>query len=326
MARDERDNSSIKRNGGQWNDVLLKADRVLLALVLSLIIFCVILVLGLVQPSATSSILIASDPIESLYQGLLTATVTGVTLVLTISQLVLSQELGAIGDQRSRLEGALEYQHDFEELTDCDVTPAEPSEFFVVLLQSIAERAESARDLVGDTSADCDFLERLVERANDLAERMDGSEFGQFDVVWLALGLDYSQMTHRTRLLKHDVGDSNSECDAKLGELVDLLKMFGVAREHFKTLLFQWELTNLSRWIMATAIPAILASVYMLAYFEPQDFLGHTAGVGHAHLFVALTTTISLVPFSLLVSYMARIMSVAQRTLSVGPFLLRNTE
>jgi hypothetical protein len=42
-----------------------------------------------------------------MFQGMTTATITGVTLVVTLSQLVFSQELGAVGDQRERMEGTI---------------------------------------------------------------------------------------------------------------------------------------------------------------------------------------------------------------------------
>ncbi len=46
------------------------------------------------------TLLTRGDPVETLFQALITGTITAVTLVLTLNQLVLSQELGAVGDLR----------------------------------------------------------------------------------------------------------------------------------------------------------------------------------------------------------------------------------
>lgn len=41
---------------------------------------------------------------------------------------------------------------------------------------------------------------------------------------------------------------------------------------------------------------------------------------------LALTITISLLPFLILISYMLRIATITKHTLAVGPFILRETD
>jgi hypothetical protein len=331
MGRPAHSELSKPGRGRRWSDFIHRRHRLTVALFLLFILFVGMVALGSVQPSGTLELLDKNDPIETLYQALLTATVTGVTLVLTISQLVLSQELGAIGDQRQRLQGALDFQDDFESLSGEDVTPAEPASFFMAILDSLQTRGTAVREALehaglGDDDS-ASFVDELADDAEELSSQLEGAEFGHFEVVWYALGFDYSKMTHCARRLLSQHGDALDEDGVgATHELIDLLEMFGAAREHFKTLFFQWQLTDLSRWIMASAIPAILASAVMLTYFEPADFPGTLLGIGTAHLFVAASTTLSLAPFAILVSFMARIMSVTQRTLSIGPFILRTTD
>ena len=54
--------------------------------------------------------------------------VTGTTLVVTISQLVLSQEDGPLGDQRQRMSDAMDFRTYISELIE-DVVPNQPSAF-----------------------------------------------------------------------------------------------------------------------------------------------------------------------------------------------------
>jgi AcrR family transcriptional regulator len=305
----------------------VNTSRLTIAGLILAVFFVGMTVLGAWQPTGTGAILTADDSVDTLYQALLTATITGVTLVLTISQLVLSQELGAIGDQRERLDGAMKFQQDFEDLSGLDVTPAEPASFFEAMLEQIADRVDHILEAT-DLEDECvDVLTDIRQRARGLTDDLKDAEFGRFQVVRLALDFDYSKMIAEARAILNRRDDSVTEPGrAATEELNELLQMFGVAREHFKTLFFQWELTELSRRIMVSAVPAILASAAMLTYFQPEDFLGSTLGLNHASLLVTATTTISLAPFALLVAYMARIMTVTQETLSVGPFLLRTTD
>jgi hypothetical protein len=302
-------------------------SRLTIAGLILAVFFVGLTVLGAWQPTGTEAILTADDSVDTLYQALLTATITGVTLVLTISQLVLSQELGAIGDQRERLDGAMKFQQDFEDLSGLDVTPAEPASFFEAMLEQIAHRVDRILEEAHLDDECVDVLTQIRKRARTLVKDLKDAEFGRFQVVRLALDFDYSKMIAKARAILNRRDDSVTEPGrAATEELNELLQMFGVAREHFKTLFFQWELTELSRRIMVSAVPAILASAAMLTYFQPEDFLGSTLGLNHASLLVTATTTISLAPFALLVAYMARIMTVTQETLSVGPFLLRTTD
>lgn len=305
----------------------MNTSRLTIAGLILAVFFVGMTVLGAWQPTGTGAILTADDSVDTLYQALLTATITGVTLVLTISQLVLSQELGAIGDQRERLDGAMKFQQDFEDLSGLDVTPAEPASFFEAMLEQIADRVDHILEAT-DLEDECvDVLTQIRKRARTLVKDLKDAEFGRFQVVRLALEFDYSKMIAEARAILNRRDDSVTEPGrAATEELNELLQMFGVAREHFKTLFFQWELTELSRRIMVSAVPAILASAAMLTYFQPGDFVGSTLGLNHASLLVTATTTISLAPFALLVAYMARIMTVTQETLSVGPFLLRTTD
>lgn len=91
LLRERADQSRLKL----W--FLLEADRWLVTGVLLAIVFGTLLAMGYLYPTAENAIR-TSDSVDMLFQGLLTATITGVTLVLTLNQLVLSQELGAVKD------------------------------------------------------------------------------------------------------------------------------------------------------------------------------------------------------------------------------------
>jgi hypothetical protein len=314
--------------------LLLDADRRLVAGVFSAVLFALILVVGMGHPIPAQTLLTRGDPVETLYQALVSSTVTGVTLVLTLSQLVLSQELGAAGDQRDRMNGAMEFRADVADAVGTDVSPAEPSAFLRSLVRATRERAEAFDDAVDASDAGEEFREvasqyvdSVTGNADAVTDQLEGATFGEFDVVKAALNYNYSWKLYAGRRISETYAEELSEeAGEKLHTLVDTLELFGPAREHFKTLYFQWELSNLSRTLLYVAVPSLGVAIVSLMFFDPRDFPGVTLGLNHSLLVLALTTTLSLLPFTVLLSYILRIVTITKRTLSIGPFILRRTD
>ncbi|WP_276272872.1 hypothetical protein [Haloarcula litorea] len=314
---------------------LLDADRWVVATIFSGVLFVALLVGGSLHPTPAQTLLVRGDPGETLYQALITGTITGVTLVLTLSQLVLSQELGAAGDQQDRMEGAMSFRGDVADTVDAAVSPAEPSAFLRSLVRATKEQAEDIQDTVDAEGFDdqsvedlvSTYLDSIVGNAETVTDQLEGGSFGEFDVVKAALNYNYSWKIYAGRRITEEYGDHLSDdVRTKLDGLVETLQLFGPAREHFKTLYFQWELSNLSRTLLYVAIPALTVSIAALLFLDPRGLPGATLGVSHALLLVSLTTTIALVPFMVLLAYILRIVTITKRTLSIGPFILRDTD
>jgi hypothetical protein len=314
--------------------ILLDADRYLVAGLPLCLLFVVLLVLGAVDPAPLRAAANSKDPIETLFQALTTAIITGVTLVVSLNQLVLSQELGPLGDQRERMAGTVQFRNDVAEALDVPAAPPEPSAFLRSLVDGVGNRARRLGDLV-DACDDEEIRGRVSEFADSLATNADGvtgalegEQFGTFDVLSAALNFNYSWKIYEARRIENEYEAALSEeaLDA-LDALVETLRFFGPAREHIKTLYFQWELVNLSRGILLSAVPALIVSIAGVLYLDnPGTITGTFLGVDALVWVVVAAAAVSLVPFMLLFAYVLRIATVAKRTLSIGPFILRPTE
>lgn len=317
--------------------VILVADRRLIAAGIMLVVFCTTVAIAVAHPIPADILLERGNSIETLFNALTGSTITGVTLVLTLSQLILSQELGPAGDQRERMEGALSFRDDAAAAMGEAVAPAEPSAFLCALVEASRERAaafgaavdEGDAGGLGDAELAAridEYVEGVTENASSVARRLDSAEFGTFDVLLAALDFNYSRKIHEGKLLLHGTDTRLPESARReLAGLVGILELFGPAREHVKTLYFQWELSNLSRVLLAASIPALSVAIAALLFFDPQDFPATTLGVSDALWLVAGAATVTIAPFALLLSYILRIVTVAKRTLSIGPFVLRET-
>jgi hypothetical protein len=273
-----------------------------------------------------------SDPVETTFQALVTSIITGVTLVVTITQLVLSQEQGPLGDQRNRMEGSMEYLDDVESVVERSVSPSDPSGLLTAILEGTRDHAQSLVEEAGSVS-DPDPREDLAEYARRVAddaersiEKLEGAQFGTFDVVNAALAFNYSEKIHDGRRLRatHDLPD---DVDDPLSDVLDGLEFYAPAREHVKTLYFQWDLMNLSRVILYAAVPALVVSIGMILYADdPAMVPWALLGVDGFVWLVAAAVTVAITPFMILLAYILRIVTVAKRTLAIGPLVLRERD
>ncbi len=313
--------------------VLMRMNRYALAGTIMVGTFAAIVLLsfGGMNPFQVISI---EDPdaVQTLFTSMIGPIITGVTLVATIGQLVLSQELGAVGDQRERMQEAMAFRRDIEEKTDMGVSPPEPAAFLRELVAGIEAYAERLRDQMED-ERDEELKERVNEyvdaldvHAETVRDEIENTQFGTFDVLWTALDFNYSWKIFQARQIRDDHADSLSpEADEALDDMIVMLQFFGPAREHFKTLYFQWELINLSRSLLYAGPPSLVVIAGMVLYVDPNAITGSTLGVQHIVWLVSAAFVLTLVPFVLLISYVLRIATVAQRTLAMGPFILRES-
>ena len=311
--------------------VLMVSNRWVIAGAILAGVGAVLIALGAVDPIGLRARMNASDPVETLFQGLLTAIVTGVTLVVSINSLVLSQELGPLGDQRERMSGAMAFREDVEAVLTEPTSPAEPAPFLGALVGGIGERARELRNATaGGPAADpvADYVEEVIQHADAVSDDFDNVEFGTFDLLATALNFNYSWKLYEARRLRAEFDeDLREEAHDALDGLVEALTFYGPAREHFKTLYFQWELVNLSRAMLYTAVPALVMATAAILYLSsPGTVTGTFLGVDALVWAVCLTATASLAPFVVLLSFVLRIATVAKRTLAIGPFVLRSEE
>ena len=322
--------------------ILMQANRWVVAGGVVTVFFLGVVLAATVLPNQV--IVASGDPVETLFQALVTSTITGVTLVVSINSLVLSQELGTLGDQRDRIEGSMSFREDAEDVLAADVAPATPAAFLGELLDAIeaqsvrlSEAVEAAEAQGMDTGGLSGYAADLRQHARSVSTELTDSQFGTFDVVSTALNFNYSWKIHEARQLRAALDradDLSADADAEsaqkmweaLDSIVDTLVFFGGAREHIKTLYFQWELVDLSRAMLYSSIPATLVAMVILLFNGAlSTFSASVFGITHYVWIVAIAMSIALSPFAILLSFVLRIGTVAKRTLSIGPFILRTT-
>ena len=127
------------------------------------------------------------DTIETVFSTMIQVLVTGTTLVVTVSQLVLSQEDGPLGHQRQRMSDAMDVRTYMSELIE-DVVSNQPSAFPGRLVAETGRRAEALDQLAADAD-DQDYrdavstvVESIQSEAQAVEEDLFSAEFGTFDL------------------------------------------------------------------------------------------------------------------------------------------------
>ncbi|SIR77403.1 hypothetical protein [Natronorubrum thiooxidans] len=303
----------------EW--VLVEGDRLLIAASISLLVF--VLLFGLNEGGVISVANEAS--VTRLAGGMIAGTFSLVTLVVSINQLILSQEFASANDARDQLEGIMDIRADIAAQANVPASPASPTKLLELLIETIAAHASALGDAT--TAHDDDrgeLIQRFVNSIEESTERthdtLEHTKFGTFTAVSTAIAYDATWQLYVARQLRGRYDDSpSSETATTLEALIETLELFLIAREHFKTTYLQRELTRFSQLTIYCGIPAILAAMTLGLLFG--GFSGATISGSYLPYVVSGLIAIVISPLALLASYILRTAAVTHRTASIGPML-----
>lgn len=302
----------------RWREwVLLDGNRYVIAGGLSVgfgvLTFVILYGLGGVASSTQSLFYV--------FSSLIGGNITLITVVASINQLLLSRTIQTPGQLQSQVENIIEYRSQVEDAAG-EVAPAEPLGFLQLLFENTREEAQRVGGLAtlesdrNEASID-DLVEELTEHVDDIRGYLDQPNMETFDVLSTTLTTNYANQINRTRRIRNQYDGQLSETTlGALDSLIDRLQEIDIARQYFKSIYLQRELSLLSRLLLYGGIPAEAASMGALILFS-------TPAAGTSQLFVVafpVLIAIGLIPLGLLLSFIIRITTVTQRTAATIPF------
>jgi hypothetical protein len=315
--------------------LLLDGSRMRVTAVLLVFVLLTLLALSVVRPVDMYSLLNDTNTIQTLFNTLLSGMILLVSVVVSITSIVLSEEITDIEHQRERIDASIRYRGQIEEFIESDVSPARPAEFLRAILMIIDRQAQNLSNMADDASEEAfreeaeTFCEEVTAEAEQAADTLSDTHFGTFKVLIAGLNYDYSWQLHVARRLERKYGDSLSDDEqAAIDDLVETLKMFATGKEYFKSLYYKREFANLSRNLLYVSLPTIVVTSYVLLAIDSNLFPEVSFyTLSPLLMFVSGAYTVALMPYLTLTSYVLRAMTVTLRTLASGPFILqRGTE
>ena len=328
MASADTDETLESYDDGSWYQgsrdslrewFLVDGNRPVIALGSSVAVFLLLLALYEVGVVGFEN----DDSITRMSGGMIAGTFSLVTIVISINQLILSQELGQAGELREKLGGLMEFRRDIEEMANIPASPTEPTELLSLITARIRDRAERLRDADADGEASptvAKYANTVVERTEEVEDQLEAADFGTFNAVSTMLRYDDAWLFYAARHVRNEHESTlPSETIETFDELIDALQTFNVARSHFKSTYLQRELAQLSRLTLLFGLPAVVAAMLVgLVYADPT-------GPAIADVYLPYVTsaliTVVLSPLVLVASYILRTATIARRTASIGPLL-----
>ncbi|WP_336343784.1 hypothetical protein [Halalkalicoccus ordinarius] len=311
-----------KSSTGVFEWVIVDGNRLLVAALLTAAVSVLLLGLNAFDVIAFQN----ANSVTRVASGMIAGTFSLVTLVVSINQMILSQEFSSAGEARDQLDGVMDFREDVESLAKVPASPASPSRLIDLIVVTIHERADDLEESVSDNrDADCrDAVSQYVAGIDDSTQRihetLKETEFGTFNAVSAAINYNDAWQIYAGRHLYGRYEDSFSEETSEAFErLLDALRLFDVAREQFKTTYLQRELTQFSRQTLYCGVPSVLSAIVLgLVY---ADISGSSLAPDLLPFVAVALITVVVSPLALLAAYILRTATVAHRTASIGPML-----
>lgn len=259
-----------------------------------------------------------TPPLFYFTSALIGGNITLITVVVTINQVILSQELESPGSLRDEIERTADYR---KEALDQTAPPTNPADFVQQLLQKTQAQAESVEELLSTATggANDHFLTELAEQCDRCRDQIDPSSKSLSSVIVPLLGIDFADYIHDCYQLQSGYEDEdNEELLSALDELTSGLEDLDIARQYFTTAFMKEELATLSRSLVYIAIVAVAAPIALLYQLTTYSM----ASPPMSRLFVlsVLTVVVGLLPLAILIAYILRVASVTQFIAAITPF------
>lgn len=264
-------------------------------------------------------------PLFYVFGALIGGNFTLITIVISISQLVISQQLGAPGDLRRQIEETNEYREAVEESVGREVAPVTPTDFLRLLLDQAESRLDTVSEELNDVSDTGahddldDLLSDLHLHIGQVHALLSRADVGLFESLSVTLQTNYSHDIYEARNLLSQHGDQYSD-DVReaIEDLVVRLQQIDVARQYLKTLYMQDELARISRYLLYTGTPAVVVAILMMHQFaaSTQAVLDPTT----LSTLVPIALTVGVAPLAVLFAFVLRVSTVSQRTVAITPF------
>ena len=250
---------------------------------------------------------------------------TLLTIVISISQLVISRQLSAPGELRTQIANTTSYREESLELVQKDVPPATPAAFLEVLLRGVQDAVEQLNahktEIASDDAVDAidEVLTPLEDQIERSIRKLERDDTSILEALVVTLNTNYSEDIHHIWRLETEYHEHITP-DAKdsLETVVTRLKQIDVARQYLKTVYIQEELSRLSRDLMYVGVPVIFAGLALMVTFVSTARPALTPR--QLSVVTPLFTTVGAAPLALLFTYVLRLSVVSERTAAITPF------
>lgn len=326
MVQKQRDQTlrDRLRKIGLW--LLVDASRWKVIGGLALGVYLTTVLVGVFGPASVQQYLLDGTSIANAYIELQPGIITAITIVLGINQLVLSPEFGSVSHQEERLDDILEHRRDVEESAEVISSPTDPAGFLQTITDATQEHLVRLADAIPEDHGELGSQLRATitgirEDIQPVSDALESRGFGDIELFGVAAHYDTTRDIHRVRQVQRQYETELSTAQSRaLDDVLTALKHYDVAREYFRTRYLQTQFIRFSRAMLYTGLPALVVAHYAIGIIGPDVLTGATFGVRNLLWFESGTFAFALLPIYVIISYVARIITLAETTIFIGPF------
>ncbi|GAB3670184.1 hypothetical protein GCM10028856_19590 [Halopiger thermotolerans] len=264
------------------------------------------------------------EPAFYVFVGLITGNITVITVVVSISQLLLSTELKTPDELRSQIDSATAYRDEVGDAVG-RIPPVDPLEFLQLLFETVRRDAQRLGGLARSETSGVivDDIDAAVTEVTDRATRVDThlrtADTATIEALSATLTVTYADEIRHLRQIQSDYDERLPEnVSEQIDALVDHLLDIDVARQYFKTIYLQEELAVLSRALVLAGLPALAVVVAGLLLFTAST--GASVPQSALPVFLPAIVAIGFVPLAVLCAFVVRIATVSRQTAAMLPF------
>lgn len=255
--------------------------------------------------------------------GLVSATVTLVTVALSINQLVLSRVFGSPNELTDRLAGTRDLRRRVRNRAGEPSVPNDPAAFLELIAETLHERATRLGSAIEDSGwnppAEVEnYVDGIAEYGRSITGKVErGTSI--VDVLSVVLGTEYAWNMTATEHLRNEYdGRLPEAAQAELDAIDDLLEAIAVTRQFFKTLSLQQDFARLSRIVAYTGFVALGVSLALALVYRTNSV---TVPARYLPIVFSLGIGAIVAPLAAFIAYVLRAATIAYYTVSVGPFV-----
>lgn len=304
-----------------WEWIILTGDRLLvsiLQLVLLAGTFAAVMLSGLVP-------LQEMTPILFLLFALIAANFTLISIVTSLSQFVLGQQVKSPNEIRTEMHEMISYREDIGKMISQPVMPVKSDAFFLFLFLNVRNDLESLEHLSSRARTKCanDELEDLIigfqAHTDHVVDLLEHPASGLKHALFASMNTNYENHAHRAWYLQTEHSDEfTDQVTNTLDQMTDTIEHIVVATRMFQATFIESEVSELSRFLLYVGLPVQVSTVVvMLLYTAPasKPLVSSTA----LNVLVPAILTAGFTPFLLLSSYIIRLTTAARRTADKFP-------
>lgn len=246
---------------------------------------------------------------------------------MSINQLILQEKFGPLSYQDERLDDVVSHRRAVEDDAGVATSPSTPTGFVRTAIDAVQERLGELDEAMADVD-DPEVRDEVAEFATTIRDEVEpvdavlkSADFRQVRFLGAAIHWTVARDIRWVHDLRETyAGRLCERQDRALEDVLDALRRYEVTREYFRVQHLQLQFVRFTHGMLLTGLPALLVAHYATGLIGPGAPRGATLGVSNLLWLESGLFAFAMLPAFVIVSFVARIVTLTLTSVFPGPF------